>query len=148
MSIVRPHNFFGPREGYEHVIPEFILRSIDRKDPFPLHGEQEKRSYCYIDDAVDAMVRIMESEKTDGHIYHVGSQEEKKGINLALTICKLMGWEPKKFDGKPGLKGSVNRRLSSLHKIKNDIGWEPKTTIEEGLKKTIEWYVANPRLDE
>lgn len=140
MSIVRPHNFYGPRAGYNHVIPEFITRIEKRTNPFPIYGADDTRSFCYITDAVKAMDMIMKSKKTDGEIYHIGSEEETRINDLAEKLFRISGWRPKKIEIHPSPKGSVKRRLADTAKIKNDIGWKPETGLEEGLKKTFEWY--------
>ena len=145
MSIVRPHNFYGPREGYEHVIPEIIERVKQQVDPFPIHGADETRSFCYIDDAVDAIQAVMESKKTDGGTYHIGTKEETKIEELINKIFSIMKWKPKKLDIKKSPEGSVKRRLPHVSKIKEHTGWEAKIGLEEGLKKMIDWYKTNPR---
>ncbi len=145
MSIVRPHNFYGPREGYEHVIPEIIERIKTRVEPFPIYGADDTRSFCYIDDAVDAIIAVMESEKTDGGTYHIGTNEETKIKDLIDKIFAIMVYRPKKLDINNSPKGSVKRRLPHVSKIKNHTGWEAKVKLDQGLKKMIEWYEANPR---
>ena len=141
--IVRPHNFYGPRAGHHHVIPQLISRVLKETDPFPVYGYYDKRSYCYIEDAVEAMRLVMESDKTDGQIYHIGSHEERKANNLVECIFTAMDWRPKELQINPSPEGSVKRRLPDISKIKKDVGWEPKISFEEGLKTTIEWYRNN-----
>lgn len=145
MSIVRPHNFYGPREGYKHVIPEVIERIKARVDPFPIYGNDETRSFCYIDDAVEAMQLVMESEKTDGGTYHIGSHKETGIKELIEGIFTIMEWHPKELDIKSSPDGSVKRRLPDVSKIKRDTGWEAKTELEDGLRRMIEWYLKNPK---
>lgn len=140
MSIVRPHNFYGPREGYMHVIPEVIERIKQKTDPFPIFGADDTRSFCYIDDAILAIQGVMESEKTDERTYHIGTREETVIMDLVETMFNLMGWRPKNLEIKKSPLGSVKRRLADVSKIKMDIGWEAKTNIKEGLEKTIAWY--------
>ena len=67
--IIRPHNFYGPRSGSEHVIPEFCARIEKRVDPFPIYGADNMRTFCFIDDAVRAMEMLMDSKKTDKHFF-------------------------------------------------------------------------------
>jgi len=145
MSIVRPHNFYGPREGYEHVIPDIITRIMQRVDPFPIYGTENTRDFCYIDDAVEAIQKVMESKKTDGGTYHIGAKEEVKIKDLVEHLFDTMGWHPKKILVKNPPKGSVKRRLADVSKIKRDTGWKAKTPLKVGLKKIVEWYVANPK---
>jgi len=145
MSIVRPHNFYGPRAGYDHVIPEIIGRVAAKTEPFTIFGSDDTRSFCYIDDAVLAIQKVMESKKTDGGTYHIGTKEETKIKALVGQIFALMGWKPKKIITKKSPKGSVKRRLADVSKIKKDTGWSAKTPLTKGLKKTIEWYLKNPK---
>ncbi len=145
MSIVRPHNFYGPRAGYEHVIPEIIGRVGAKTEPFPMFGADDTRSFCYIEDAVEAIQRVMESSVTDGGTYHIGSAEETVIQNLVEEIFALMGWKPASVEIKNSPEGSVKRRLGDVSKIKRDTGWEAKTPLTEGLKKTIDWYVKHPK---
>lgn len=145
MSIVRPHNFYGPREGYEHVIPDIISRVINRVDPFPIYGTENTRDFCYIDDAVEAIQKVMESKKTDGGTYHIGAKAEIKIKHLVDHIFDIMEWWPKKILVKNPPKGSVKRRLADVSKIRRDIRWKAKTPLKKGLKEMVDWYVKNPR---
>lgn len=145
MSIVRPHNFFGPREGYKHVIPDVIERIKARVDPFPIFGADDTRSFCYIDDAVEAMQMVMESTKTDGGTYHIGTHRETVIKDLIENIFDIMEWRPKELDIKSSPAGSVKRRLGDTSKIKRDTGWEAKTELEDGLRTMIDWYIKNPK---
>ncbi|OGG53703.1 hypothetical protein A2851_02345 [Candidatus Kaiserbacteria bacterium RIFCSPHIGHO2_01_FULL_53_29] len=143
MSIVRPHNFYGPRSGH-HVVPDVLERIRARTDPFPIYGAEETRSFCYIEDAVEAIQIVMESQKTDGGTYHIGSNVETKIGDLVEEIFKLSNWRPNKLDVKEAPAGSVKRRLADVSKIKRDTGWEATTPLTDGLQKTIGWYFERP----
>jgi len=141
--IVRPYNFYGPRAGYEHVTPEFCLRVMNRVDPFTIYGPEETRTFCYIEDAVEAMQMLMDSKATDCQpieTVHIGDDKEITMKALAEELFKVVGWKPSKFDMKPSPEGSVKRRLSDVSKIKKLIGWASKTSLSEGLGKTYAWY--------
>lgn len=141
--VVRPHNFYGPRAGFSHVIPEFSIRVAKKIDPFPIFGAEDSRAFCYIDDAVRAMRMLMDSPKTDKKIpetVHIGDCREIKIMDLAGVMFKLAGWKPKKVIVKDSPQGSVRRRLADITKIKNLVGWKPKVSLEEGLKTTYFWY--------
>lgn len=142
--IVRPHNFYGPRAGYEHAIPGLIGRIARKQEPFDLFGADETRSFCYIDDAVEAMQRVMESPITDGGTYHIGTSEETKVRDLAYLLFSLMGSKPQEVIARESPKGSVKRRLPDVSKIKRDAGWEAKTPLRVGLQRTIDWYLTHP----
>jgi nucleoside-diphosphate-sugar epimerase len=145
MSIVRPHNFYGPREGYGHVIPQMIDRIQKKTEPFPIFGANDTRSFCYIDDAVIAIQMVMESEKTDGGTYHIGTHEETVIKELIDKLFSLMNWHPKRLDIKNSPEGSVKRRIADVSKIKEHTGWEAKIGLEEGLKRMIDWHQKNPK---
>jgi nucleoside-diphosphate-sugar epimerase len=145
MAIVRPHNFYGPRAGYDHAVPQMIARIEAGEEPFAIYGADETRSFCYIDDAVEAIHRVMESPKTDGGTYHIGTKEETKIRDIAKNLFELMDKKPKKIMVKKSPSGSVKRRLANVSKIKKDTGWTAKTPLKKGLQKTIDWYLANPK---
>ncbi len=146
--IVRPHNFYGPRAGYEHVIPEFVARISQKVDPFPIYGAEDTRTFCYITDAVRAMQMLMDSPKTDGQpaeTVHIGDFEEINMQALAEKLFKISGWQPKNLDIKNSPAGSVKRRLADVSKLQNLIGWKPEVPLEDGLKNTYDWYLKNPK---
>lgn len=144
MSIVRPHNFYGPRAGYEHVIPQIIGRIAKNEEPFAVYGSGETRSFCYIDDAVEAIEAVMTSATTDGGTYHIGTHVETGIGELVETLFSIMQWHPKEIERKNAPEGSVKRRLPEVAKIKRDTGWEAKTGLREGLEKTVAWCLAHP----
>lgn len=137
--IVRPHNFYGPRSGH-HVIPDVLARIAKREDPFVIPGADETRSFCYIEDAVEAMQLVMESDKTDGSTYHIGTNVETNIGELVETLFEVSDWRPQQIEKKEGPRGSVKRRVPSVSKIQQDTGWRAKTALEEGIKKTAAWF--------
>lgn len=147
--IVRPHNFYGPRAGYGgHVIPDFCERIAKQVDPFPIYGADDTRTFCYITDAVRAMQMLMDSPKTDGQpieTVHIGDFEEITMRELSEKLFKVTGWKPTKLDIKNSPPGSVKRRLADVTKLQNLTGWKPEVSLEDGLKKTYDWYLVNPK---
>lgn len=146
--IVRPHNFYGPRAGYDHVIPEFSQKILNKINPFPLFSPEETRTFCYIDDAVEAMQLLMDSEKTNSHpieTVHIGDTREIIMLDLAKMMFSITNWTPEKLDIKPSQAGSVKRRLADINKIQKLVRWQPKTTLENGLSKTFAWYKNHPK---
>ncbi len=147
--IVRPHNFYGPRAGYDHVIPEFCQRIMDKISPFTVYGTDETRTFCYITDAVKAMQILMDSPATDKQpieTVHIGDTEEITMLDLAKKMFTVTGWSPQSIGQKQSLAGSVKRRLADISKIKNLVGWQPEISLEEGLKKTFDWYQKYPKI--
>ena len=140
--IVRPHNFYGPRAGRDHVIPELIARIEARQDPFALYGADETRTFCYIDDAVDAMVRLMGCASIEAPTVHIGAADEIAMRDLALLMFHIAEWDPKEIDEKPSLPGSVLRRLANTDRIRKMIGWQAQTPLNVGLRRSYQWYRA------
>lgn len=144
--IVRPHNFYGPRSGYDHVIPEMSKRILNREDPFLLYGGDQTRSFCYLSDAVEGMRLLMESDTTDRYpieTVHIGSEDEIKMRELAERLFAVAGWTPTAIDSRPAPEGSVHRRLADISKIRMLVGWEPRVSLDEGLRRTFAWYKEN-----
>ena len=151
MTIFRPHNVYGPDMGGEHVIPQFILRAKAAAEktpgaevPFSIQGEgSETRSYIYIDDFIDGLMLVVAGGKHN-EIYHIGTQEELSVRDLAAQVVALFGRTPQ-FEHLPLQAGSTPRRCPDITKLRA-LGFVPKTSMAEGLKKTTDWYVANAHL--
>lgn len=142
MGIVRYHNVYGPRMGHEHVIPEFISRTLKKENPFNIYGGDETRAFCFIEDAVTATQLAMESKNTNMQILNIGTMQELKINELAKKVINLAGYNPKiKINEAP--KGSVRRRCPDIAKIKKLTGYSPVVGIDEGLRKTFAWYSRN-----
>ncbi|MGZ4611817.1 MAG: NAD-dependent epimerase/dehydratase family protein, partial [Kineosporiaceae bacterium] len=75
--IGRFHNVYGPRMGADHVIPELLLRAERGEDPFVVYGTDQSRAFCYVDDATDAMSRLMASNAANGRLVHIGNDREE-----------------------------------------------------------------------
>ena len=141
-SIVRYHNIYGPRMGFEHVIPEFCKRIYTKADPFVVFGGEVTRAFCYIADAIKGTLLAMRNSNTDNQILHIGnSDEEVKIIDLAQLMLKLTDLNVSiKVNEAP--IGSVQRRCPDVSKIKKITGYSCKVTLEEGLRKTLDWYLT------
>jgi nucleoside-diphosphate-sugar epimerase len=138
--IVRPHNIYGPRMGFEHVVPQFIERIVKGEKPFKIFGGGEgTRTFCYIEDGVKAFQKIMESENTKGKTINVGrDDEETKIIDMARELFKVANVE-NEFETVPAPAGDVKRRCPNVDKLKS-LGFVPEVSLSDGLKKTFEWY--------
>lgn len=140
MSIIRYHNIYGPRMGFEHVIPEFSMRIKKKETPFTVKGGSETRAFCYVSDAVEATNLVMESDKTDGEIIHIGNDQEE--ITILDLAKKLLDLTENKINLKvePAPEGCVQRRCPNISKLKSLTGYTPKVPLIHGLKETFGWY--------
>ncbi len=108
--IGRFHNVYGPRMGADHVIPEMSLRAIRGDDPFMVWGADQYRAFCYVDDAVEAMLRLMSTPAAAGEIVHIGDDTAETRIDdLAKLVLRVAGVAPA-IQTAPAPPGSVARR--------------------------------------
>ena len=151
--IARFFGVYGPkqhRSWYGGPQSLFIDALLENK-PVEIHGDGlQKRSFIYIDDAVDAIIKIIKSKKAEGQIINIGSQEEISIINLAKLIAKIthrnLRINKVSYQSFTGKKyEDVRRRLPDIKKIRSLLNWKPRISLEEGLFKTIEWYKSNPK---
>ena len=131
--IIRPHNIYGPYQK-NHFIPEFIRRC--KRGKVVLTGWKNTRSWLYIDDCCKAIHKLMNCKRAINQIVNIGSNDEKKVIDVAKIILKQLGIT------KPIIKhkapaGSAKRRVPDIKKLKKLINWVPSTKLEVGIKKTI-----------
>lgn len=139
---VRFHNFYGPRMGEEHVLPQFIRRALAKTDPFPIFGGEETRAFCYVDDGVAGTIAAMRQGRP-GETYHIGTRDERKIADVARALFDVMGFHPA-LDIKPAPEGSVKRRAPDITKAEQELGYQPQVALEHGLKRMVEWYAAHP----
>ncbi len=146
--IFRPHNIYGPDMGLEHVIPEFIVRMKELSQnftqhhiEFPIQGSgNETRAFCYIDDAARG-IALLGEKGVSSDIYHIGTETEVTIREVALVTARLLGIETTLIPSKT-LEGSTPRRCPSIQKI-SALGYSPTIGLEEGIKKTSDWYIRN-----
>jgi len=146
--IFRPHNVYGPDMGFEHVIPQFIVRmksicstNKNKKIKFSVQGTgKETRAFVFIDDFIDGLMLLLEKGKHLG-VYHIGTMEEISIEKVAIEIGEYFGKEVAVVPGKLA-KGSTQRRCPDITKLKK-LGYKPKISLKEGLKITAKWYDKN-----
>ncbi|XP_057871369.2 trifunctional UDP-glucose 4,6-dehydratase/UDP-4-keto-6-deoxy-D-glucose 3,5-epimerase/UDP-4-keto-L-rhamnose-reductase RHM1 isoform X2 [Cryptomeria japonica] len=139
----RGNNVYGPNQFPEKLIPKFILLALQGK-PLPIHGDGSNvRSYLYCEDVAEAFEVVLHRGGV-GHVYNVGTKKERRVIDVAKDICKLFSLDHEKV-----IKFVENRPFNDQRyflddqKLK-DLGWSEHTTWEDGLKKTMEWYINHP----
>ncbi len=148
VMIFRPHNVYGPAMGWEHVIPQLVLRmkelSLKEKSKeikFPIQGTgKETRAFVFIDDFIGGLMLMLEKGR-HLEIYHIGTTEEISIAEVASEIGNYFGKKIKLVSGKPA-EGSTPRRCPDIAKIKK-LGYRPKTSFKKGLQITAKWYDEN-----
>jgi dTDP-glucose 4,6-dehydratase/UDP-glucose 4-epimerase len=142
--IFRPHNVYGPDMGTEHVIPQFIerMRGLSRMSaevvPFPIQGTgQETRAFAYIDDAIDAILVLLERGEHRG-IYNIGTEEEVTIGTVATEVARYFGRRIS-IVPSPVPAGSTPRRCPDVSKLRG-LGWSSHIPLRDGLGRTVAWY--------
>lgn len=141
-TIFRPHNFYGPRMGMSHVVPELTGKILSKKN-VQIYSHNHTRTFYFIDDAIEEIYNVLKSSKTKGEVYNIGSQEEIKVYNLAKKIALILNRKNITFKKMENIHNSPRKRLPSLKKIKKISKFKFKHNLESGLRKTIDWYLEN-----
>ncbi len=149
--IARPHNNYGPRAHYEgsagELIPRFILRAL-MGAPLPVYGEgTQTRDFTFVEETAEFLIRLMADEKCTGETVNVCRGQEVSVCEIAHIILSQTG-SKSELQHLPARPNDVLRLYGDHSKLKRLIGSVPSVGIEEGMKKTIEWYKGAVRLDE
>jgi nucleoside-diphosphate-sugar epimerase len=145
--IFRPHNVYGPDMGWEHVVPQFVLRmkeacrELDDPVRFPIQGTgKQTRSFIYIEDFTDGLMLVIEKGEHLG-IYHIGTLDE---INIA-DLAKMVGeYFERRIVVMPSEAplGGTPRRCPDIARL-TALGFRPKYTLRDGIWPTAAWYNRN-----
>jgi nucleoside-diphosphate-sugar epimerase len=141
-TIFRPHNIYGPRMGMAHVIPELLRRVWDIQSPQPLevYSVDHCRSFCYVDDAVEMLIRMLHTEACGQKTLNLGTESPEVTMRDLAQICiDLIG---KNLIIKPmtTTSGSPHRRAPNMSLAKDLLKYESKIGLEQGIEKTLDWY--------
>lgn len=143
--IVRPFNNFGPYQHLEKVVPRFITSCI-LNEPLRVHGDgSAARDFIYVEDVCMAIDIIMHAsiDKVKGEVFNLASGVHRSVLSIAKDVIKSMDKDGSLITFIGDRPGQVFRHTGDATKIKNILGWEPKVSWDEGLKRTIEWYREN-----
>jgi nucleoside-diphosphate-sugar epimerase len=150
-AIVRFFNIYGPNETLKgpHVIPDFIMKAFEcekGKKTFEILGDgKQTRSFLYVSDAVDGVMRLAEVERS-GDIVNIGSDREISVQELARLVLKTVGVRDAgiEFVHSPVHPKDVRRRAADIRTARTLLGWQPKVTLEDGLRTTVDWFKGQP----
>jgi dTDP-glucose 4,6-dehydratase len=146
-------NNYGPFHFPEKLIPLMIVNALAGK-PLPVYGDgMQIRDWLYVKDHCSAIRRVLEGGRL-GETYNVGGWNEKPNIEIVHTVCKLLDeLRPKADDSSYATQityvtdrpGHDRRYAIDARKLEKELGWKPAETFESGIRKTVEWYLANPQ---
>ena len=142
VTISRCSNNYGPYHFPEKLIPLMIANALADK-PLPVYGEGlNVRDWLYVEDHCKAIDLIIHKGRV-GEVYNVGGHNEKQNIEIVKIICKELGKPESLITHVGDRKGHDMRYAIDPTKIHNELGWLPETKFEDGIKKTIQWYLDN-----
>jgi NAD dependent epimerase/dehydratase len=145
VAICRPFNTYGPRQSMRAVIPTIITQALT-KDEVHLGSVSPTRDLNFVLDTVAGFIRIAESPRSVGEVINIGAGFEISIGDLAAKICALVGKDLPVVSDEKRLrptKSEVNRLFADNRKAKELLGWEPHVSLDEGLKRTIEWIASS-----
>ena len=143
-------NNYGPYHFPEKLIPVIILNALVGK-PLPIYGNGSNiRDWLYVEDHADALLLVL-AKGTIGRSYNIGGENERTNLELVQTLCKILDrLKPKNTGTYADLitfvqdrPGHDARYAIDPSRIRDELGWRPSVTVEEGLEKTIQWYLDN-----
>ena len=142
-------NNYGPYHFPEKLVPVVILKALSGQ-PIPVYGDGGNvRDWLYVEDHADALLLVVEKGQL-GCSYNIGGENEAKNIDLVRTICAHM--DELHPEGAPHADlitfvtdrpGHDRRYAIDPSRIRDELGWRPSVTVEQGLRRTVEWYLAN-----
>ena len=142
VTISRCSNNYGPYQFPEKLIPLTIVNALHEK-PLPVYGTGENvRDWLYVEDHCKAIDLIIHKGR-EGEVYNVGGHNERKNIDIVRLICKALGKSESLITYVADRKGHDMRYAIDPTKIHNELGWLPETKFEDGIQKTIQWYLNN-----
>lgn len=144
-------NNYGPYHFPEKLIPLMIAKALDG-EPLPIYGKGDQvRDWLYVEDHVRALQAVFERGQV-GRTYNVGGHNERQNIEVVKTLCSILDDLRPRADGRGYAEqmtevadrpGHDKRYAIDASRIGDELGWHPAETFETGIRKTIEWYLAN-----
>ena len=144
-------NNYGPYHFPEKLVPLMIAKALDG-EPLPIYGKGDQvRDWLFVEDHVRALQAVFERGQV-GRTYNVGGHNERQNIEVVRTLCLILDELRPRADGRPYAEqmsevadrpGHDKRYAIDASRIGDELGWYPQETFESGIRKTVEWYLAN-----
>ncbi len=143
-------NNYGPYHFPEKLIPVIVLNALAGK-PLPIYGDGSNiRDWLYVEDHADALLLVVQKGAL-GRSYNIGGENERTNLELVRTLCAILDELRPKGQGSyadqitfvTDRPGHDARYAIDPTRIRDELGWRPSVTVEQGLRRTVEWYLAN-----
>ncbi|MEM6958988.1 MAG: NAD-dependent epimerase/dehydratase family protein [Myxococcota bacterium] len=144
-TAIRPFNIYGPGQVGEGAIHAFVVRAL-RGDPIHVHNEGDQiRSWCYIDDIVDAIAATLTKDEAVGETFNIGNPRSTVTIYQLARLVVRLASSDSPIERVPWDFADVELRIPDVKKAERLLGFRAETELEDGLAKTIEWYREHVR---
>jgi nucleoside-diphosphate-sugar epimerase len=138
--LLRYHNVYGPAMGRDHVVSQFILRLL-RDEEFTVQGDgTQRRSFCFVDDAIAPTAAAVTAPDAAFGIFNVGNPAEEHTINDLVALLERVSGRTISPRHLPFEGAGTDRRLPDVSRAERVLGLRPSVTLEEGLRRTYDWY--------
>jgi UDP-glucose 4-epimerase len=138
--MLRPFNAYGPAQSPDRIIPEVVVRALRGQQLLMTAGDQT-REFNYVEDLVEGMVAAASVPGIEGELFNLGNGEELSIREVATTVLGLMG-NPitPQFGALQSRPTEIKRMVSTSENARERLGWAPSVSLDDGLKRTIDWY--------
>ncbi len=137
---IRPFNIYGPGQVGEGAVHQFVTRAI-RNEGINIHGDGDQiRSWCYIDDFVNALCTCLENSGAVGNTFNIGNPRATLTISMLAKLIVSIAESQSTIQYVPKHYADVELRIPSIEKAKERLGYDPQVELDEGLARTIAWY--------
>ena len=144
--VVRPFNIYGPRSHFEkdsgELIPKIIVRVLNNENIFIFGDGSQTRDFTYVEDAVKGLVAVSKCTSLNGQVVNIGSGKEITILEIAKKILQFNEESHSVIEFADSRPGDILRYYSDTTKLNEYTGWTPEVSLEEGLKRTMEWFRA------
>ena len=137
---VRFHNVYGPRMGFDHVIPQLFQRALKAETSLEVYSADHRRAFCYVSDAVEMCVRAMRHPEAKAATLNVGNDRED--VTIGDLAQQIVAWCGKTLElvPTPAAHDPIRHRCPDISRAKTLLRYTPKVGLAEGLDATLRWY--------
>ncbi len=141
-TIVRPHNVYGPRMGMSHIVPQLLEKAHKAMfgTTIEVYSVDHRRCFCFIDDAVDMLLGVLQSPMALNQILNLGAETPEVTVREVAEIVIATVGKPLSIEVRPPTPGSPERRAPKMEKMTQATGCVASISLEEGIRRTYDWY--------
>ena len=146
VTILRPFNIFGPRQSARAIIPTILCQALKQRDSIKLGSLLSSRDWLYIDDAVEGFLSVKDYPESEGEIIHIGTGIEVSIKHLIQTIEHILNINLRIESDPTRIRpdnSEVQRLRADISKARRLLDWNPRSSLQQGLKETITWIKKN-----